>query len=63
MVYLAAELFDVTFISLFLIVQADSDKDRRLTLAEMIEHPYVFYSAIFDEDDTDDDYGYHDEFR
>lgn len=49
--------------SLSLIFQADSDKDGRLTLAEMIEHPYVFYSAIFDEDDTDDDYGLHDEFR
>jgi hypothetical protein len=47
----------------YIISQADSDKDRRLTLAEMIEHPYVFYSAIFDEDDTDDDYGFHDEFR
>ncbi|XP_010452869.1 PREDICTED: calumenin-A-like [Camelina sativa] len=47
----------------YIISQADSDKDGRLTLAEMIEHPYVFYSAIFDEDDTDDDYGYHDEFR
>lgn len=43
--------------------QADSDKDGRLTLAEMIEHPYVFYSAIFNEDDSDDDYGFHDEFR
>lgn len=49
---------------LFLIFQADSNKDGRLTLAEMIEHPYVFYSAIFDnEDDSDDDYGFHDEFR
>ncbi|XP_010547693.1 PREDICTED: reticulocalbin-2-like [Tarenaya hassleriana] len=47
----------------YIISQADSDKDGRLTLAEMIEHPYVFYSAIFDEDETDDEYGYHDEFR
>lgn len=38
------------------------DKDGRLTLTEMIENPYVFYSAVFDEDE-EDDYVYHDEFR
>ncbi|MBA0766205.1 hypothetical protein Gotri_015267 [Gossypium trilobum] len=43
--------------------QADSDKDGRLSLLEMIENPYVFYSAIFSEDEDDDDYEYHDEFR
>lgn len=43
-------------------MQADTDKDGRLSLAEMIENPYVFYSAIFNEDD-DDDYEHHDEFR
>ena len=60
---LAVELVLVILFSLSFIFQADSDKDGRLTLAEMIKHPYVFYSAIFDEDDTDDDYGLHDEFR
>ncbi|PON68187.1 Parvalbumin [Parasponia andersonii] len=45
----------------YIISQADTDKDGRLTLAEMIENPYVFYSAIFSEDE--DDYEYHDEFR
>lgn len=41
-------------------VQADVDKDGRLTLTEMIDNPYVFYSAIFsDEEDYDD---FHDEF-
>ncbi|KAL1807559.1 hypothetical protein DCAR_0726939 [Daucus carota subsp. sativus] len=45
----------------FVIQQADTDKDGHLTLAEMIDNPYVFYSAIFSEDE--DDYGYHDEFR
>lgn len=44
------------------ILQADADKDGRLTLTEMIDHPYVFYSAIFNEDD-EDDYDFHDEFR
>lgn len=42
--------------------QADEDKDGRLTLTEMIENPYVFYSAIFN-DDEDEDGDYHDEFR
>lgn len=46
----------------YIIQQADADKDGRLTLTEMIDHPYVFYSAIFNEDD-EDDYDFHDEFR
>ncbi|XP_068648549.1 uncharacterized protein [Aristolochia californica] len=45
----------------YVIMQADADKDGRLTLEEMIDHPYVFYSAIFN-DDENDDY-FHDEFR
>lgn len=44
----------------FSILQADSDKDGRLSLSEMVEHPYVFYSAIFSDEEDDD---YHDEFR
>ncbi|KAG0457750.1 hypothetical protein HPP92_022907 [Vanilla planifolia] len=46
----------------YVLSQADADKDGRLSLHEMIEHPYVFYSAIFNDDD-DDDFVYHDEFR
>jgi Ca2+-binding EF-hand superfamily protein len=46
----------------YTISQADADKDGRLSLSEMIENPYVFYSAIFN-DDEDDDYENHDEFR
>ncbi|KAK1408770.1 hypothetical protein QVD17_40808 [Tagetes erecta] len=46
----------------YIIQQADADKDGRLSLTEMIDSPYVFYSAIFDEDE-DEDYEYHDEFR
>ncbi|KAK4261892.1 hypothetical protein QN277_004828 [Acacia crassicarpa] len=45
----------------YFISQADGDKDGRLSLAEMIENPYVFYSAIFNGDE--DQYNYHDEFR
>ncbi|PWA78468.1 calcium-binding EF hand family protein [Artemisia annua] len=46
----------------YIISQADTDKDGRLSLTEMIDSPYVFYSAIFNEDD-EEDYEYHDEFR
>ncbi|KAK7270134.1 hypothetical protein RIF29_23058 [Crotalaria pallida] len=50
--------------TIYIISQADIDKDGRLTLAEMIENPYIFYTAIFNEDDEDeDDYDFHDEFR
>lgn len=45
---------------IILILQADSNKDGRLSLEEMIENPYVFYTAIFTDED---DYQYHDEFR
>ncbi|CAO2814017.1 unnamed protein product [Amaranthus hypochondriacus] len=44
----------------YIISQADTDKDGRLSLAEMIENPYVFYSSIYSDDDDDD---YHDELR
>ncbi|RZC75106.1 hypothetical protein C5167_050586 [Papaver somniferum] len=44
----------------YTISQADSDKDGRLSLAEMIDNPYVFYSSIFNDEE---DYEYHDEFR
>lgn len=43
-----------------MIEQADEDSDGHLTLAEMLQNPYVFYSAVGDEDH--DGY-YHDEFR
>lgn len=45
----------------YVLSQADADKDGRLSLQEMIEHPYVFYSAIFSDDDDEDHF--HDEFR
>ncbi|KAG6407653.1 hypothetical protein SASPL_130649 [Salvia splendens] len=50
------------FNMIIVILQADADNDGRLSLLEMIENPYVFYSAVFDEDE-DEDYDYHDEFR
>ncbi|TVU33112.1 hypothetical protein EJB05_24897, partial [Eragrostis curvula] len=43
----------------YIILQADTDKDGKLSMKEMIENPYVFYSSLF----TEDDHGFHDEFR
>ncbi|KAL6592254.1 hypothetical protein ACP70R_049518 [Stipagrostis hirtigluma subsp. patula] len=43
----------------YVISQADTNKDGQLSMKEMIENPYVFYSALF----TEDDYGFHDELR
>lgn len=42
-------------------VQADESKDGRLTLDEMLNHPYIFYSTAYDEDEFD--YSQHEEFR
>ncbi|GAB2215341.1 hypothetical protein Droror1_Dr00019724 [Drosera rotundifolia] len=44
----------------YIMSQADIDKDGYLSLEEMIENPYVFYSAIFSDEE---DYEYHDELR
>lgn len=41
--------------------QADENRDERLTLDEMLNHPYIFYSTAYDEDEFD--YSQHDEFR
>ncbi|CAN1254906.1 CALU [Linum perenne] len=46
----------------YIISQADEDKNGKLTLQEMLDNPYVFYSAIFTDED-EDDYDMHDEFR
>ncbi|KAL8116619.1 hypothetical protein AgCh_022965 [Apium graveolens] len=48
--------------SQFKFMQVDADKDGRLTLAKMVDNPYIFYSAIFNGDE-EDDCGYHDKFR
>ncbi|KAK9676444.1 hypothetical protein RND81_11G077500 [Saponaria officinalis] len=45
----------------YILSQADTDKDGRLSLKEMIENPYVFYSTVFS--DEEDDYDYHAELR
>ncbi|KAH9618705.1 hypothetical protein KSS87_006402 [Heliosperma pusillum] len=45
----------------YILSQADTDKDGRLSLGEMIDNPYVFYSTVFSDDE--DDYDYHAELR
>lgn len=44
-----------------IISQADTDKDGRLSLHEMVENPYAYYSAMFNDDE--EDYEDHDELR
>lgn len=33
--------------------QADDDGDGNLTLEEMLDHEYTFYSTVYNEDDYD----------
>ncbi|KAJ0428218.1 putative EF-hand domain-containing protein [Helianthus annuus] len=54
--------YRLCYLHLQLTLVADTDKDGRLSLTEMIDSPYVFYSAIFNEDE-DEDYEFHEEFR
>ncbi|KAG6501891.1 calumenin-like [Zingiber officinale] len=44
----------------YAITEADTDKDGYLSMKEMIENPYVFYTAVYTEDNH---YDFHDEFR
>ena len=41
--------------------QADDNKDGNLTLEEMMNHEYIFYSTVYDDNDEDFDEDYHDE--
>ncbi|KAG2657145.1 reticulocalbin-1-like [Panicum virgatum] len=43
----------------YVILQADTNKDGLLSMKEMIDNPYVFYNALF----TENDYEFHDELR
>ncbi|KAK1283105.1 Calcium-dependent protein kinase 28 [Acorus calamus] len=50
----------------YLMHEADENKDGKLTLLEMLEHQYAFYSAVVEDsnsDDNDDDDYWHDELR
>ncbi|CAL9762243.1 unnamed protein product [Musa acuminata subsp. burmannicoides] len=44
----------------YVLSQADTNKDGHLSLQEMLDNPYVFYSAIFEEEN---DFIHHDELR
>lgn len=56
------EISYATYYANYLIHEADDDKDGSLTLNEMIRHEDVFYSAVFEESDfDDDDYDLHNE--
>ncbi|XP_024362347.2 uncharacterized protein [Physcomitrium patens] len=45
----------------YLLHEADENRDERLSLDEMLNHPYIFYSTAYDEDEFDP--AIHDEFR
>lgn len=45
-----------------MVQQADENNDKKLSVEEMIKHPYVFYNVAYDQNEEDDD-GPHDEFR
>ncbi|KAJ7534600.1 hypothetical protein O6H91_13G102000 [Diphasiastrum complanatum] len=45
----------------YLIQEADEDRDGRLSLKEMLEHPYIFYSTVYRHNDETN--MFHDEFR
>lgn len=49
------------FLKPYWVFQADTNKDGRLTLDEMLNHPYIFYSTAYEQDEFD--YSQHDEFR
>lgn len=55
------ELYYAKQQSEYLLQEADENRDGRLTLDEMLNHPYIFYSTAYDEDEFD--YSTHDEFR
>ncbi|KAK9292032.1 hypothetical protein L1049_019986 [Liquidambar formosana] len=41
--------------SSYLIHEADDNGDGRLTLDEMLNHEYIFYSTVYDDRNEDDD--------
>ncbi|ONK79695.1 uncharacterized protein A4U43_C01F9100 [Asparagus officinalis] len=57
-----------TYYTKYLMHKADDDKDGKLTLEEMLDHPQEFYDAVFEEGQhnyhygEENDYGNHDEF-
>lgn len=50
------------FLHLWLcVIQADDSKDGNLSLDEMLNHEYVFYSTVYNESNGDYYEDYHDE--
>ncbi|WOL05393.1 calumenin-B [Canna indica] len=59
------ELSHSTHFAKYLMDKADENKDGKLTLEEMLQQQYAFYSTVYEEQYIDDDdyYDFHDELR
>ncbi|XP_010038464.2 calumenin-A [Eucalyptus grandis] len=49
------ELSHAKYYTAFLIREADDNKDGKLSLEEMLNHEYMFYASLFEEDEEDDE--------
>ncbi|XP_057950840.1 uncharacterized protein LOC131145659 [Malania oleifera] len=56
------ELSYAKYYTNYLVHEADDNGDKSLSLEEMLNHEYIFYSVVFDDSAHDDDYYIHDEF-
>ncbi|OVA14734.1 EF-hand domain [Macleaya cordata] len=57
------ELSYAKYYTKYLIQQADDDRDGKLTLDEMLNHPHIFYSTVVQDSEFEDDDDLHDELR
>ncbi|PON81240.1 Parvalbumin [Trema orientale] len=55
------ELSYAKYYANYLIQEADDNKDGKLTLDEMLNHEYVFYSTVYDDTQDDFEENFHDE--
>ncbi|KAF8008389.1 hypothetical protein BT93_K2155 [Corymbia citriodora subsp. variegata] len=49
------ELSHAKYYTAYLIREADDNKDGSLSLEEILNHEYMFYTSLFEEDEEDDD--------
>ncbi|KAI3410549.1 uncharacterized protein J3R85_018752 [Psidium guajava] len=49
------ELSHAKYFTAYLIREADDNKDGQLSLEEMLNHEYMFYTSLFEEDEEDDE--------
>ncbi|XP_077240221.1 calcium-binding EF hand family protein [Tasmannia lanceolata] len=49
------ELSYATYYTKYLMHEADDDNDGKLTLKEILDHQYAFYSTVYEDSETDED--------